>query len=334
MKPYFETEKGRLYHGDYRDLAPTLKEKAALICIDPPYNIGKDDWDKIPDYETWMGEVFKACESALADNGSFYWFHNKMPVIARLMGWIEGNTSFVYKSFIVWDKGDFRALNWKNPSKDSDLRSWFPTCEYCLFYTFQDETGLNKIMGSCVDPISEYLRKEILRAKERIVFKEINQMLGTADNGGGVASACLSEKKTVPAMITEEHYLKLRAWLNQEKDDYLRREYEDLRKEYEDLRYTHNTFPDHKNIWKFKERNSGEFHVTQKPLAMISNIIKTSSNPGDLCVDFFGGSGTLGEACENLKRRWIMCEKEESYCEIAARRIESAASQTSFEDFI
>ena len=56
------------------------------------------------------------------------------------------NTGFVFNSFIIWDKGDFRALSWKNPSKNNNLRSWFNTCEYCLFYTFQDETGLTTVM--------------------------------------------------------------------------------------------------------------------------------------------------------------------------------------------
>ena len=45
------------------------------------------------------------------------------------MEWLSGNTKFpVFNSFI-WDKGDFRALSWKNPSENNKLRSWFNTCE-------------------------------------------------------------------------------------------------------------------------------------------------------------------------------------------------------------
>ena len=58
--------------------------------------------------------------------------------------------------------------------------------------------------------------------------------MGTATNGGGVASAILSLNKAVPAFITKKHYIKLQEWLNNGK------EYEYLRKEYEDLRYTFN----------------------------------------------------------------------------------------------
>jgi site-specific DNA-methyltransferase (adenine-specific) len=336
MKAYYSTDLGSLYLGDFLEIAPRLTEQAALICIDPPYNIGKDTWDKIPDYQAWMGKVFLECQRLLADNGSFYWFHNKMPVIARLMTWIEENTDFIFKQFIIWNKRYTRSKNkgfFDGYVKEDQLRNYQKIAEYCLFYTFQDETGLSKIMGDCVYPIREYLRSEILRAKGKIVFKEINQVLGTADNGGGVASACLSENKTVPAVITKEHYLKLREWLNgdylrKEYED-LRKEYEDLRKEYEDLRYTFNNQKTDHSVWEF-EISSKIGHLTPKPVPLIENILKHSSNPGDLCVDFFGGSGTLGVACENLGRRWIMCEKSEKYAEIAAKRIEETANQMKF----
>ena len=354
MTPYFETSKGKLFHGDCLEV-DLINEKAALICIDPPYNIGKDSWDKIADYDAWMGEVFKLCERSLADNGSFYWFHNKMPVIARLMERLRLDTEFVFKQLITWNKYFKEASNVgfckQRLSNDQNRNFYGGFTEYCLFYTFQDETGLSKIMDSCVDPIREYLRREVLRVKGRIVFKEINQVLGTADNGGGVASAYLSDKKEVPAMITEEHYLKLKKWLNNENGDYLRKEYEDLRKEYEDLRqeyeslrYTFNNQPvtgdfrfhlqDWNNsVWNYSAAPQIG-HLTPKPIRLISNILKHSSNPGDLVVDFFGGSGTTGEACETLNRRWILCEMEEKYCEIAAKRIEAAASQKSFEDYL
>ena len=333
MKPYYQSELGELYHGDCLELGEHLSNKAALICIDPPYNIGKDVWDKIPDYAAWMGKVFLMCQETLRDNGTFYWFHNKMPVIARLMGWIEENTDFIFKQFIVWNKRYVRSKNkgfFDGYVKEDQLRNYQKIAEYCLFYTFQDETGLSKIQGDCVFPIREYLRNEILRAKGKIVFKTINQVLGTADNGGGVASACLSENKTVPSVITKEHYIKLRKWLNQDGEyKYLRREYEELRREYEELRYTFNNQKTDHSVWEF-EISSKIGHLTPKPVALIENIIKHSSNPNDLCVDFFGGSGTLAVACENLGRRWIISEVSEKYCEIAAKRIEEAASQMSF----
>jgi DNA modification methylase len=49
-------------------------------------------------------------------------------------------------------------------------------------------------------------------------------------------------------------------------------------------------------------------YPTQKPEALLERIIKASSNEGDLCADFFGGSGTLAAVAEKLGRKWISCD--------------------------
>jgi site-specific DNA-methyltransferase (adenine-specific) len=62
-------------------------------------------------------------------------------------------------------------------------------------------------------------------------------------------------------------------------------------------------------------------HPTQKPLELIRALVLASSNPGDLVIDPFGGSGTTFVACEASGRRWLGCEREAAYCRIAARRL-------------
>lgn len=49
-------------------------------------------------------------------------------------------------------------------------------------------------------------------------------------------------------------------------------------------------------------------YPTQKPEALLDQIIASSSNAGDLVADFFCGSGTTGAVAEKLGRRWIMCD--------------------------
>jgi len=49
-------------------------------------------------------------------------------------------------------------------------------------------------------------------------------------------------------------------------------------------------------------------YPTQKPEALLDRIIKASSNPGDLILDAFAGSGTTGAVAEKLGRRWIMID--------------------------
>ena len=49
-------------------------------------------------------------------------------------------------------------------------------------------------------------------------------------------------------------------------------------------------------------------YPTQKPLGILERILRASSNPGDLVMDFFAGSGTTGQACLNLGRNFILCD--------------------------
>lgn len=51
-------------------------------------------------------------------------------------------------------------------------------------------------------------------------------------------------------------------------------------------------------------------HKDQKPLSLIKKLIETSSNPDDLVLDAFAGSGTIGKACIETKRNYILFEKE------------------------
>lgn len=66
-------------------------------------------------------------------------------------------------------------------------------------------------------------------------------------------------------------------------------------------------------------------HPTQKPLELIRKLVLASSNPGDLVIDPFGGSGTTYAVCEETQRRWLGCEREEEYCRLIAQRLTEPA---------
>lgn len=63
-------------------------------------------------------------------------------------------------------------------------------------------------------------------------------------------------------------------------------------------------------------------HPTQKPEELLRAIVLASSNPGDLVLDAFLGSGTTAVVAEQLGRRWLGCDRSPEYCGWAAERIE------------
>jgi site-specific DNA-methyltransferase (adenine-specific) len=66
-------------------------------------------------------------------------------------------------------------------------------------------------------------------------------------------------------------------------------------------------------------------YPTQKPLGVINRIVTASSNPGDVVLDFFAGSGTVGESCLKLGRRFILVDNNPAAIEVMARRFEGLA---------
>jgi len=61
-------------------------------------------------------------------------------------------------------------------------------------------------------------------------------------------------------------------------------------------------------------------YPTQKPRALLDRMIRASSNSGDLVLDFFAGSGTTGESCLALNRRFILIDNSEQAMQVMARR--------------
>jgi site-specific DNA-methyltransferase (adenine-specific) len=83
-----------------------------------------------------------------------------------------------------------------------------------------------------------------------------------------------------------------------------------------------------RNVWEFpvtprSERVNGK-HPSQKPMALMERAVLLASKPGELLLDPFGGTGTLGLAAARHDRDWIMIESVSEYADIARRRLAAA----------
>jgi site-specific DNA-methyltransferase (adenine-specific) len=75
-------------------------------------------------------------------------------------------------------------------------------------------------------------------------------------------------------------------------------------------------------------------YATQKPLSVVERIVLVHSNPGDTCLDFFAGSGTLGEAAAKNGREFLMIDCNPDAIDVMKKRLEKYLSprQSSLED--
>lgn len=79
--------------------------------------------------------------------------------------------------------------------------------------------------------------------------------------------------------------------------------------------------------YKSKELVSREMlNTIQKPERLMERLIKASSKPGDLVFDPFCGAGTVPVVCERLGRRFVACEINADYCQIAEERMAKAVN--------
>ncbi|MEO1490605.1 MAG: site-specific DNA-methyltransferase [Pseudomonadota bacterium] len=72
---------------------------------------------------------------------------------------------------------------------------------------------------------------------------------------------------------------------------------------------------------RLKDANGDKAHPTQKPEALLHRVIVGTTNPGDVVLDPFFGSGTSGAVAKRLGRRFIGIERDEAYIDVARRRI-------------
>lgn len=319
----------KLYQGDCLEVLKNIPSKSInLVLIDPPYNIGKDKWDKwdtAEEYIKFMGKVFLEIQRVLKDNGSFYFFHNDFLQIVELQNFINKNTDFVFKQLLVWNKRFNEASNkgfLDGFIEVEHLRNYQKMAEYCLYYTFQDDTGLNKVKLDINNFKSlrnyfKYIQLEVGLNKKQII-----------DKVGQSADHCFRHSSSQWDLPTEETYNELIKIFNIDKYEgfktyeELKQEYEELRQEYEELRYTFNNLKEHHSVMNY-EIVKKQGHITPKPVDLLEYIIKTSSNEGDLVLDCFAGSGSTGVACLNTNRQFIGIELDEKYFNIAKERIEN-----------
>lgn len=74
------------------------------------------------------------------------------------------------------------------------------------------------------------------------------------------------------------------------------------------------------DLWQIPRPKKSELHPTTKPVELVERAINNSSNPGDVVLDLFGGSGTTIIACEQTGRFGRSMELDQKYADVIVKR--------------
>lgn len=299
-----------LYKGDCLVESDNIADGSVdLLLIDPPYGTmkgigdvdhglsGKTDWDTSisPD------KLFAIANRILRRNGKLILFSQE-PYTSQLITEAIPNLPFSYR--MIWEKDHFAnsLIAKKAPV------SFFE--DILVFSKIHDTEGIH--------PLREYFAK--VQSFIGLSLSEINKRLGHRR-----AEHSFYIKSTQYSLCTERIYSELIDVFNIDKMIGFM-SYEELRKIDRKYDATFNLWQGGKyksNILRYKKDYDG-FHPTQKPVALLEDLIKTYSNEGDLVVDLTMGSGSTGVAAANTGRRFIGIELSDEYFEIAKRRLNNA----------
>lgn len=321
-----ELELNTIHHWDCLELMKLIPDKSIdLVITDPPYFwIVKDDWDNQREtrqhFIDWLEECTKERKRILKDNWSLYIFWDDK-VIAYVQVMIDKYLK-LENSIVRHKPNNMTIKGW------NQYRMYSPVTERLLFYSnWHNATWTEIIFEEYLKPnntFSIYLKKEFKKAK--VNNKEIAKLFPSKT---WWLTWCVRNWLNWDNVITEEQYLKVKKFLNNEylkkEYEYLKKEYEELRKEYEELRRPFNPASNYTDVWQFniitQTESSQADHPTQKPIDIIKRIIDTSSKEWDIILDCFLWSWTTAVACKELWRSFIWIEKELKYVDIANKRL-------------
>jgi site-specific DNA-methyltransferase (adenine-specific) len=287
----------------------------AIVC-DPPYGsvkglgdgdishgmAGKTEWDETLDHTAMLNE----CNRVLRTNGALILF-SQDPYTAKLMTETHGNLPFSYR--FTWVKDHFAnsLIAKKAPVNYTE--------DVCVFFKKYDTLAQH--------PIRDYSKR--IMEHIGLNLKQINTELGhrRAEHFFYVDSTQF-QLCTEPTYqeITERFGLGGLSW------------FVPFGELYEiDRRFSRRfNLPEGKkyksNVLEYR-KDYGGLHPTQKPVALLEDLVKTYTNEGDTVLDFTMGSGSTGVACKNLNREFIGIERDEGYFKIATDRINNHAEQLS-----
>ena len=89
-----------------------------------------------------------------------------------------------------------------------------------------------------------------------------------------------------------------------------------------------------RNLWELSAEKHKTMHPTEKPEKLLERIVLIGSKQEDIILDPFMGSGTTGAVAKRLNRNFVGIEIDQTYYNIAQKRIENTNVETNLVQFL
>lgn len=310
----------KLLNNDCLDVYQTIEPGSVdLILCDPPYGTIKGlkiegyknrntEWDDALNPKS----IFEIANHTLRQNGKIILFSQE-PYTSKLIQSSFENIKFCYR--MIWKKDHFANGLMCKKAPVSYI-------EDIIVFTKKHDTTQSNPLRTYFKNVLEYIDKPL---------KEINHILGhrRAEHSFYITSTqfklCTSE--TYQELIDVFQIQNMTGFIDWNNLNAIHSNFKST------FKSTFNLPSGQKiksNILEYSKDYTG-FHPTQKPVALLEDLVLTYTNQNDIVFDFTMGSGSTAIACINQNRRFIGIEKDENFFKIASERI--TAHQTQFKLF-
>lgn len=286
----------QIINGDSVEILNQLPEGWVDLCFaDPPFNIGYlyhnyNDRKDVDEYVDWSERWMRAVHRALKPTGSFYLaigdeFAADLAVVARR------KIGFHLRNWIIWH------------------------------YTFGQQT--KKMFAKSHTHILYFTKEKPEGGMGNLTF-----------NADAVRVASARQTTYADVRANPKGKLPDSTWfLRPQETSYVEAGYRQFVEQHKDIPQDQlcpvDFFDPTSDTWyisrlcgTFKEREG--WHGCQMPIAVLDRIVKASSNPGDVVLDPFNGSGTTAVSAALLNRKYVGIDQSAEYVAYAQKRIAHA----------
>jgi len=262
-----------------------------MIYMDPPYNTGRDFHyfdDKFANFPAFMNERIRECHRVLKKEGNLL-IHVEPRIshhIRILCDKWFGETSF--RNEIVWHSGGNAKNKYQLGRNHDTIIVYGKSAKSQFFPLYKPYTEeYKKGLKQCPHHEKNYSTSAAHNSQP-----EVNPRPNLTYEWNGHTKQWYVTKEKMQA-LHDDHRLEY----NEKGIPRIKRFAEEM--EGIPVRDTWDDISSIQNAEKTK-------YATQKPVKLLERIVALYSKEGDVCLDPFAGSGTLGRACQAMKRQYIL----------------------------